>query len=253
MPTDTVWACAYCPSPRRGCRTLPGRPRPRTRRRRQPRPSGTQPAVLLTGSSSSPSACRRHGHAGTSLGMRVWLTTGTERAHITTHSEARAPRQIGISEGAGLVKWLLGARALGGVDGGVSWWARGRANKPAGSRWSARSRRRGRTTLTSAHARGRRRSGSVVSSRQGREVRTGCPRLVREGRLGCRDVSSPTASGRMVRFGHDHHGLDHISRCRRWRGSHADPRARLRVASEGLTPRWDSVECCFVLAAYGCG
>jgi hypothetical protein len=159
MPTDTVWACAYCPSPRRGCRTLPGRPRPRTRRRRQPRPSGTQPAVLLTGSSSSPSACRRHGHAGTSLGMRVWLTTGTERAHITTHSEARAPRQIGISEGAGLVKWLLGARALGGVDGGVSWWARGRANKPAGSRWSARSRRRGRTTLTSAHARGRRRSG----------------------------------------------------------------------------------------------
>jgi hypothetical protein len=35
----------------------------------------------------------------------------------------------------------------------------------------------------------------VVGSRQGREVRTRFPRLVREGRLGCRDISSPTGSG----------------------------------------------------------
>ena len=36
--------------------------------------------------------------------------------------------------------------------------------------------------------------------------------LVREARLGCRDICSPTV-GRMVRFGHDQQGLNHIVGC----------------------------------------
>jgi hypothetical protein len=52
-----------------------------------------------------------------------------------------------------------------------------------------------------------------------REVRTRFPSMLREGRLGCRDISSPT-SGRMVRSGHDHQGLNQITRLRpRWRGA----------------------------------
>ena len=52
----------------------------------------------------------------------------------------------------------------------------------------------------------------------------GFPRAVREGRLGCRDISSPTG-GRMVRSGHDHQGLNHLPRLRRGCGSHAVRRA----------------------------
>ena len=42
--------------------------------------------------------------------------------------------------------------------------------------------------------------------------------MVREGRLGCRDISSPT-SGRVVRFGHDRQGFNHIPRPRPCGGS----------------------------------
>jgi hypothetical protein len=76
--------------------------------------------------------------------------------------------------------------------------------------------------------------GSVVSSRQRREFRIRFPLFVREGRLGCRDICSPTV-GRMVRFGHDHRAQSHTSASPA--GSHADTRARLRVVSERLTPR----------------
>jgi hypothetical protein len=40
--------------------------------------------------------------------------------------------QIGICEGAGLVKWLLCAKVVGGVDVALSSWVRARASKAAG-------------------------------------------------------------------------------------------------------------------------